>query len=194
MKATSDSDVCRDRRRRDQPVDRNDRHTTQKRLEFETTVQERTRELAATGSVIFHPDHQELHLPKLALTTAGHRVAQRRRQRGGGPVRPGRGDDQGSAARRAATRRWTWPAPSASTATSRSGAHRSARAQRRPGAGRGAAAAESRLQRPAHRRRDDRRARSASRTSMARSRSPTADSRATSTSRSSRTSTTPATV
>ena len=43
----------------------------QKRLEFETTVQERTREVAATGSVIFHPDHQELHLPKLALTTQG---------------------------------------------------------------------------------------------------------------------------
>jgi autotransporter translocation and assembly factor TamB len=42
-----------------------------KRLEFETTVQERTRELSATGSVIFHPDHQELHLPKLALTTQG---------------------------------------------------------------------------------------------------------------------------
>ncbi len=43
----------------------------QKRLEFESTVQERTREIAATGSVIFHPDHQELHLPKLALTTQG---------------------------------------------------------------------------------------------------------------------------
>ena len=42
-----------------------------KRLEFETTVQERSRELSATGSVIFHPDHQELHLPKLAVTTQG---------------------------------------------------------------------------------------------------------------------------
>ena len=46
-------------------------------LEFETTVQERTRELDATGSVIFHPDHQELHLPALALRTDGHRMAQR---------------------------------------------------------------------------------------------------------------------
>jgi autotransporter translocation and assembly factor TamB len=43
----------------------------QKRLEFETRVQERGRELAATGSVIFHPDHHELHLPRLALTAQG---------------------------------------------------------------------------------------------------------------------------
>jgi autotransporter translocation and assembly factor TamB len=30
-----------------------------------------TRELDATGTVIFHPDHQELHLPSLALRTQG---------------------------------------------------------------------------------------------------------------------------
>jgi autotransporter translocation and assembly factor TamB len=30
-----------------------------------------TREVDATGSVIFHPDHQELHLPTLALRTQG---------------------------------------------------------------------------------------------------------------------------
>ena len=41
------------------------------RLEFETTVQERGRDLAATGSVVFHPDHQEIHLPPLALATKG---------------------------------------------------------------------------------------------------------------------------
>ena len=43
----------------------------EKRMEFETTVQQKTRELGATGSVIFHPDHQELHLPALALRTDG---------------------------------------------------------------------------------------------------------------------------
>ena len=43
----------------------------QKKLEFETTVQERGRELAATGTAIFHPDHQEIHLPRLAVTTQG---------------------------------------------------------------------------------------------------------------------------
>ena len=43
----------------------------QKRLEFETRVQQRGRELAATGNVIFHPDHHELHLPRLALTAQG---------------------------------------------------------------------------------------------------------------------------
>ena len=43
----------------------------EKRLEFETTVQQQTRELGATGSVIFHPDHQELHLPTLALRADG---------------------------------------------------------------------------------------------------------------------------
>lgn len=30
-----------------------------------------TREIDATGSVVFHPDHQELHLPSLALRTQG---------------------------------------------------------------------------------------------------------------------------
>jgi translocation and assembly module TamB len=43
----------------------------QNRLEFDTTVQQQTRELGATGSVIFHPDHQELHLPSLALRADG---------------------------------------------------------------------------------------------------------------------------
>lgn len=43
----------------------------QKRLEFQTLVQEETRELEANGSVIFHPDHQEIHLPSLALRTQG---------------------------------------------------------------------------------------------------------------------------
>ena len=42
-----------------------------KRLEFDTNVQQKTRELGATGSVIFHPDHQEIHLPTLALKTEG---------------------------------------------------------------------------------------------------------------------------
>jgi autotransporter translocation and assembly factor TamB len=43
----------------------------EKRLEFDTNLQERERSLAATGSVIFHPDHQEIHLPALALVTQG---------------------------------------------------------------------------------------------------------------------------
>jgi len=43
----------------------------QKRLEFEATMQQRGRSLAATGNAIFHPDHHELHLPKLALATEG---------------------------------------------------------------------------------------------------------------------------
>lgn len=43
----------------------------QKRLEFDTKIQERGRDLAAAGSVVFHPDHQEIHLPRLALTAQG---------------------------------------------------------------------------------------------------------------------------
>ncbi len=43
----------------------------QKRMEFETTVQQQTRELGVTGNVIFHPDHQELHLPALSLRADG---------------------------------------------------------------------------------------------------------------------------
>jgi autotransporter translocation and assembly factor TamB len=41
------------------------------RIEFKTNVKEKTRELDATGSVILHPDHQEIHLPELALRTQG---------------------------------------------------------------------------------------------------------------------------
>jgi translocation-and-assembly-module (TAM) inner membrane subunit TamB-like protein len=43
----------------------------EKRLEFDTKVQERRRQLDAKGSVIFHPNHQEIHLPQLAIRTEG---------------------------------------------------------------------------------------------------------------------------
>jgi translocation and assembly module TamB len=41
------------------------------RLEFATKLQEQTRELEAKGDVVFHPDHQEIHLPQLSLRTQG---------------------------------------------------------------------------------------------------------------------------
>jgi translocation and assembly module TamB len=41
------------------------------RVTFTTTIQEEKRELAATGEVILHTDHQELHLPDLAVRTQG---------------------------------------------------------------------------------------------------------------------------
>ncbi len=41
------------------------------RIEFTTHLQEKTRELDATGSVILHPDHHDLHLPQLAIRTQG---------------------------------------------------------------------------------------------------------------------------
>jgi autotransporter translocation and assembly factor TamB len=40
-------------------------------VEFTTNIKERTRELDATGTLILHPDHQELHLPQLAVRTQG---------------------------------------------------------------------------------------------------------------------------
>jgi autotransporter translocation and assembly factor TamB len=43
----------------------------QKQLDFSTTLKQEARELTATGDVIFHPDHQEIHLPELAIRTAG---------------------------------------------------------------------------------------------------------------------------
>ena len=43
----------------------------QKKLDFTTNLKEKTRELDAAGQVIFHPDHQELHLPTLAVRTQG---------------------------------------------------------------------------------------------------------------------------
>jgi autotransporter translocation and assembly factor TamB len=41
------------------------------RLQFTTNVKEQQRELDATGELILHPDHQEIHLPQLALRTEG---------------------------------------------------------------------------------------------------------------------------
>jgi autotransporter translocation and assembly factor TamB len=43
----------------------------QKRIDFTTNLKERTRELDASGNVILHPDHQEIHIPSLALRTQG---------------------------------------------------------------------------------------------------------------------------
>jgi autotransporter translocation and assembly factor TamB len=40
---------------------------SQKKLEFNAVAQEGMRELAAEGSAVFHPDHQEIHLANLAL-------------------------------------------------------------------------------------------------------------------------------
>ena len=42
-----------------------------KTIAFTTNIKEKTRELDATGEVILHPDHQELHLPSLAVRTQG---------------------------------------------------------------------------------------------------------------------------
>jgi autotransporter translocation and assembly factor TamB len=44
---------------------------SQSKLEFDASAQEGEREVDAAGSVIFHPDHQEIHLPSLALRTEG---------------------------------------------------------------------------------------------------------------------------
>ena len=41
----------------------------QQTVAFTTNIKEKTRELDATGRVILHPDHQELHLPTLAVRT-----------------------------------------------------------------------------------------------------------------------------
>ena len=43
----------------------------QKALDFSTNLKEKTRELDASGQVIFHPDHQEIHLPALAVRAQG---------------------------------------------------------------------------------------------------------------------------
>jgi uncharacterized protein involved in outer membrane biogenesis len=43
----------------------------QKTLDFSTNLKQQTRELDATGQVILHPDHQEIHLPTLAMRTQG---------------------------------------------------------------------------------------------------------------------------
>lgn len=43
----------------------------EKTVTFATNIKEKTRELDAKGSVILHPDHQEVHLPELSLRTQG---------------------------------------------------------------------------------------------------------------------------
>ena len=41
------------------------------RIAFTTNIKEKTRELDAAGELILHTDHQELHLPSLAVRTVG---------------------------------------------------------------------------------------------------------------------------
>lgn len=41
------------------------------RLQFTTNIKEQQRELDATGELIIHPDHHEVHLPQLAVRTQG---------------------------------------------------------------------------------------------------------------------------
>ncbi len=43
----------------------------QKRLAFTTHIKEKTRELDASGELVLHADHQEVHLPELAIRTQG---------------------------------------------------------------------------------------------------------------------------
>ncbi len=43
----------------------------QKQLDFDATAKEPKRSLAVAGSMILHPDHQEVHLKQLGLQTAG---------------------------------------------------------------------------------------------------------------------------
>ncbi|HEX6973730.1 MAG TPA: translocation/assembly module TamB domain-containing protein, partial [Vicinamibacterales bacterium] len=43
----------------------------QKQLAFTTNLKEKTRELDASGDVVLHTDHQEIHLPQLAVRTQG---------------------------------------------------------------------------------------------------------------------------
>jgi autotransporter translocation and assembly factor TamB len=43
----------------------------QKQLDFDATAKEPKRSLAAAGSLVLHPDHQEVHLKQLGLQTAG---------------------------------------------------------------------------------------------------------------------------
>jgi translocation and assembly module TamB len=43
----------------------------EKTLDFDAQLQEERRELDAKGRVIFHPDHQEIHLPSFTIRTQG---------------------------------------------------------------------------------------------------------------------------
>jgi autotransporter translocation and assembly factor TamB len=43
----------------------------QRQLEFDLTAKQPERSLGTTGSLLLHPDHQEVHLQKLGLQTAG---------------------------------------------------------------------------------------------------------------------------
>ena len=61
----------------------------QQTVAFTTNVKEKTRELDATGEVILHPDHQEIHLPDLALRTQGVEWTIKAGHRGDDQVPPG---------------------------------------------------------------------------------------------------------
>ena len=89
-------------------------------------MQERTREVAATGERDPPPrspgDAPSEPGPATRVSNGATSPAARR-----GPVRPERSDDQ-DLRLESGDQRWTWPAPSASTATKRSGRWRCTRA------------------------------------------------------------------
>ncbi|MCA1651483.1 MAG: translocation/assembly module TamB domain-containing protein [Acidobacteria bacterium] len=43
----------------------------QRKIDFKTNIKEKTRELDAQGQLVLHADHQEMHLPALAIRTQG---------------------------------------------------------------------------------------------------------------------------
>jgi hypothetical protein len=56
-----------------QDINELDARTTykQKQLDFDATAKQPQRSLGAAGSLLLHPDHQEVHLQRLGLTTQG---------------------------------------------------------------------------------------------------------------------------
>ena len=55
---------------------------SQSKLEFNAVAQEGVRQLAAEGSAVFHPDHQEIHLGDAGAARRADRVAHRARHGG----------------------------------------------------------------------------------------------------------------
>jgi len=56
-----------------QDINELDAKTTyhQKQLDFDATAKQPERSLGATGSLLLHPDHQEVHLQRVGLQTQG---------------------------------------------------------------------------------------------------------------------------
>ena len=156
------ADGCRRRRHREHPRHIRDdwrartstsstprRPTIRSTLDFDATAKQPQRSLAPNGSLLLHPDHQEIHLQRLGLTSQGVQWQPRRTSQAAIQTTPrrDRGEEPRARQRRSADCGGRHVRPSRRRLEGHADQHRSRQRRRAPAAS--AAAFRDRRTRPA---------------------------------------------